>query len=379
MNNISVLKDCYGCGVCVVACPLNIIELRENKDGFYSPVIINPEKCVECHRCLDVCAFNHDKLAHQPSSEGTSCYGSWSLNPEVRATSTSGGLGFEIARHMILNGYQAIVVRYNTVKHRAEHYAASTVSELMASKGSKYIPSYTADGFSAINKRGKYVIVGLPCQADSIRRYMQKLGIERDCLIVDLLCYGTPSRKSWVRYLSSIESKTGRVLNVDFRYKGDGWHKSSCSRVEGEKEFVVDRENNPFYRIFFSDMCLNKCCHYSCKYKLLNSSADIRIGDFWGKTYERNEEGVNAVAAFTEKGHQVLKELREKGICYFEARSVEEFISAQMPDCAPRSLWRPILLWCVCTGVDLKKVAVLAKVSRILNNPMIIWNKIKGK
>ena len=83
--------------------------------------------------------------------------------------------GFEIARHMILKGYQAIVVRYNTVKHRAEHYAASTVSELMASKGSKYIPSYTADGFSAINKRGKYVIVGLPCQADSIRRYMQKI------------------------------------------------------------------------------------------------------------------------------------------------------------------------------------------------------------
>lgn len=92
MNNISVLKDCYGCGVCVVACPLNIIELRENKDGFYSPVIINPEKCVECHRCLDVCAFNHDKLAHQPSSEGTSCYGSWSLNPEVRATVEVWGL-----------------------------------------------------------------------------------------------------------------------------------------------------------------------------------------------------------------------------------------------------------------------------------------------
>lgn len=174
-DNILKLKDCYGCGVCVAACPLHIIELRENKDGFYSPVISDPDKCVECHRCLDVCAFNHEKLSHQPSLKEISCYGSWSLNPEVRATSTSGGLGFEIARHMMSKGYQAIVVRYNAVKHRAEHYVASTVSELQASQGSKYIPSYTVKGFSEIKKHGKYVIVGLPCQADSVRHYIRKL------------------------------------------------------------------------------------------------------------------------------------------------------------------------------------------------------------
>lgn len=379
MNNISSLKDCYGCGVCVAACPLQIIELHENKDGFYSPIIINPDKCVECHRCLDVCAFNYDNLAHQPSLQEISCYGAWSLDSEVRSSSTSGGLGFEIVRYMVSCGYQAIVVRYNIEKHRAEHYVASTISELMDSKGSKYIPSYTADGFSEIKKGGKYVIVGLPCQADSIRHYITKMRMESDCLIVDLLCHGTPSRNYWTQYLKSVKFQTGRVQDVDFRYKGNGWHRSACTRVKGEKGEVIDGERNPFYQIFFSDMCLNKCCHDSCKYKLVNSSADIRIGDFWGKTYKEDEKGVSAVVALTEKGHRVLNDLMEKNICHIEPQSIEDLTFAQMKDCAPHSIWRPVLLSFIRKGVNLKIVAMLATIAKVLNNPMIIWNKIKGK
>ena len=379
MNNISLLKDCYGCGVCVAACPLHIIELRENKDGFYSPIIVNSNKCIECHRCLDVCAFNHDKLAHQPSPKEITCYGAWSLNPEVRATSTSGGLGFEIVRYMLSHGYQAIVVKYNTEKHRAEHYVASTIPELMDSKGSKYIPSYTADGFSEIKKDGKYVIVALPCQADSIRHYITKMGIDSNCLILDLLCHGTPSRNSWIQYLKSIEPQTGRVQNVDFRYKGNGWHRSACTKVKGDRGEIIDGKRNPFYQIYFSDMCLNKCCHYSCKYKLLNSSADIRIGDFWGETYKKDEKGVSAVVALTEKGQRVLYDLMEKNICHIESRSMEDLTSAQMKDCAPHSIWRPALLFIIRKGLNLKTVARLATIARVLNNPMIIWERIKRK
>lgn len=95
------------------------------------------------------------------------------------------------------------------------------------------------------------MIVGLPCQADSIRRYMAKMKMESDCLIVDLLCHGTPSRNSWTRYLKSVKFQTGRVQDVVFRYKGNEWHRSACTRVIGEKGEVIDREGNPFYQIYF--------------------------------------------------------------------------------------------------------------------------------
>ena len=40
-------KDCYGCGVCVAACPRDAIQMRLNADGFYSP-ILDSSKCVHC-------------------------------------------------------------------------------------------------------------------------------------------------------------------------------------------------------------------------------------------------------------------------------------------------------------------------------------------
>ena len=38
-KNITCLNNCYGCGVCVKACPTKIISLKETSDGFYAPII----------------------------------------------------------------------------------------------------------------------------------------------------------------------------------------------------------------------------------------------------------------------------------------------------------------------------------------------------
>ena len=42
MKNISLIKDCYGCGVCSASCPKNIISMQLNQDGFYEPKIVDP-------------------------------------------------------------------------------------------------------------------------------------------------------------------------------------------------------------------------------------------------------------------------------------------------------------------------------------------------
>lgn len=63
-----------------------------------------------------------------------------------------------------------------------------------------------------------------------------------------------------------------------------------------------------FYQLFLGDYCLGKQCYEHCKYKYKQSSADIRIGDLWGKTYIDNEDGVSGAVAFTEKGNDILKQ-----------------------------------------------------------------------
>ena len=61
--NISDIHNCYGCGVCTKACPVHIIVLHLNKEGFYEPFIAEEDKCIHCGLCRDVCAYIKDEPA----------------------------------------------------------------------------------------------------------------------------------------------------------------------------------------------------------------------------------------------------------------------------------------------------------------------------
>ena len=223
-NNISKLKDCYGCGVCVKACPVKIISLEENKDGFYVPVIREQDKCIECNLCLRTCAFNHDEVATDDSE--IKAYAGWSKDPLVRQWCSSGGVGFEVGRKLINDGFNAIGVRFNAKKNRAEHYIAATVDDFMPSVGSKYIPSYSADGFNTIDRKKKYLVTGTPCQIDSFRRYIRHFKVEDNFVLLDFFCHGVPSLLLWDKYTAEIRKKIGDITFASWRNKTTGWHDS---------------------------------------------------------------------------------------------------------------------------------------------------------
>lgn len=49
---------CKGCGLCVTACPLNIVQLDESKmnsKGYYLAHVAEPEKCSGCTNCAVMC------------------------------------------------------------------------------------------------------------------------------------------------------------------------------------------------------------------------------------------------------------------------------------------------------------------------------------
>ena len=55
--------------------------------------------------------------------------------------------------------------------------------------------------------------------------------------------------------------------------------------IKGEKSYYNKKrsEGDLFYKFFLGNMCLGRACYKDCKFKYLNSAADIRIGDLWGK------------------------------------------------------------------------------------------------
>ena len=384
MKNISEIKDCYGCGVCATICPKNIISISLNADGFYQPEVFDEDKCIDCGLCLNVCAFHNKGLALQETSIRS--YAAWSNEPAVRRKCASGGAGFEIGRTLINKGYKVCGVKYNAEKQRAEHFIATTVEELVQTAGSKYIQSYTLEGFKAINRRDKYLVTGTPCQIDSFRRLIQKWRVEDNFVLLDFFCHGVPSMLMWKKYTQSVEKITGPITYASWRNKLTGWHDSWAMAIDGEakgekvnwhdsynmlirgkKNYYNSRrsQGDLFYKFFLGNICLGKACYKHCKYKYNHSSADIRIGDLWGSAYEKNEDGVSAAIAFTEKGNDVLKQTN----CSLIEHPFEVVAEGQMKEKVVKPAIFPVVSYALKTSVPL--VGIIFKMilfsNRVLN------------
>lgn len=130
-----------------------------------------------------------------------------------------------------------------------------------------------------------------------------------------------------------LEPKIGEVTYASWRNKFEyGWHDSWLMGIDGvntskpvdwnesynllirgKRGFIQSRlsQGDLFYRLFLGDIALGPQCQKQCKYKYDRSSADIRIGDLWGKTYKEDQKGVSALIAFTEKGREIVESLKD--------------------------------------------------------------------
>lgn len=331
-NNVFLYieESCYGCGVCSVICPKKIIEIKENKYGFYTPTIKDFELCINCGLCIEVCSYCHDNVEKSENSLTESKgYASWSNDEKIRKNASSGGTGFEVAHFLNKKGYMFCGVRYNAEKQIAEHFMTDSLSEYERSMGSKYIPSYTVDAFSTITKGRKYFVTGTPCQIDSLRRYIKKRKIEDHFVLMDFFCHGVPSLLMWHSYLKTYQN--GHISDVCWRNKELGWHNSWVVKFfdSGIERYSSNfNDGDLFYDFFLGHRCLNPACQNKCKYKYTNSAADIRIGDLWGTKYQNNEAGVTGVIAFTTQGKNILKQMSDLITIFPE--SLEYVAEAQM-------------------------------------------------
>jgi hypothetical protein len=71
----------------------------------------------------------------------------------------------------------------------------------------------------------------------------------------------------------------------------------------------------------------------------------------WGKTYEKDESGVSALVAFTEKGREIVEGL--EGVSLQE-HSFEVVAEGQMKENAHAKVMAPVVMWMLRNKVPMR-------------------------
>lgn len=327
MIHVDLTHPCYGCGVCVSACPHNAIQLKMSNDGFWLPDI-DKNRCTECNICEKVCAHLDTHPCFPKEKTQISGYSIINNDPQIREQSTSGGASFAIASYLHDNGYKLVGVKYDTKNNIAKHFVADTLDEFRQSMNSKYIQSFTSDGFDKLKDGNRYAIFGTPCQIDSLRRWAKLRHKENNFIFIDLFCHGVPSYLLWSSYLKYHIRSTEKLIKPIFRDKQNGWHTYTLTLKTDRKNISHTLSRNDlFYNFFLESYILNIPC-YKCIYRDANSAADIRMGDLWGDKYHTNNEGITGILALTDRGRKIIQHLNQT--CTVTHETIETVIGGQM-------------------------------------------------
>ncbi len=307
---VDIKEECCGCTACKNICPVNAIEMKEDKEGFLYP-IVNEEKCIKCELCKKVCPVlnikNETKEQH--------AYIFQNANDDVRRQSTSGGAFSAIAEKIIdKNGivYGVIFDKDFNVIHKG----IENKGELYKFRNSKYVQSNLNNVFKEVKEnleKDRWVCFsGTSCQIEGLKNFLRKQ--YEKLLLVDVVCRAVPSPLIWKKYLKLKKQENGDVSKIYFRDKLYGYKYSNFSVYDSQNNLRYHNgvESDPYLRAFFSNICDRPSC-YNCKFKKLNRESDITLWDCFNvEKYNSkldDDKGTTRILANTVKGKRFVEEL----------------------------------------------------------------------
>ena len=273
MIDVNEKEQCCGCGACEQICPRNCIKMKDDEEGFLYPRPIE-NRCIHCNLCDHVCPTvnyrtNSDKIL--------GCYIAYNVNEEIRKTSSSGGIFFQLASLIIDHGGIVYGAAFDK-DYSVHHIRTCSHDQLLSLKGSKYTQSRIEHTFLNVREDlndGKIVVFsGTACQVAGLKTFLGKENEER-LLTIDLLCHGVPSPKVWSLYLRYISSINKNITHISFRDKSTGWkHYSMRFDFEEQENYVCIHQNDCYSQLFLSIDILNPRCLFGIIYSILEYYSD---------------------------------------------------------------------------------------------------------
>ena len=306
-------KDCMGCHACSNVCPKDCINMKNDNEGFWYPVV-DYNKCIRCGLCEKVCPIINETIV-QNKPKAYACYNN---NEAIRLESSSGGIFTLIAEYIIDNNGVVFGAGFDE-KFSVVHSYVETKEELKKFRGSKYVQSKIENTFKEakefLNQGRKVLFTGTPCQIGGLKSYLQREYNNLFC--IDIICHGVPSPKVWKKYISYREKQSGMLTQrIAFRRKDKGWKRYSVSfSFENEAEYRENFDKDLFMKAFLRNVCLRPSC-YKCNFKTLHRQSDITLADFWGVQNilpeMDDDKGTSLIFVNSVKGQAALEKIKDK-------------------------------------------------------------------
>lgn len=315
-------------------------------------------ECTDCGLCVKVCpgaSFSfpdHYRRMFDRDADPSLERGVWlgaflghTTDPDLRANTTSGGLGTAIPLYLLERGRirGALAVRSDPARAWApQAFVARTREDLMAGRYSKYPACSMNHLFRDLkDEPGPLLYTGIPCQLHGLHRMAalnRKLG-DKVGLTVGLFCHSCLDPAGVRDMLDAYGVPEGDLAEVIYRHtKLPGYVRARLrdGRVTGlPYPFVRPGGYRPnakelltFMFKLYSPLRCRMCLDATAEF------CDIAISDPWIRGWQGRPElrqGWNYIVARTARGLQTLQDMARDGAIALEPFPEAEALAAQAP------------------------------------------------
>jgi len=373
---------CCGCGACASICPTGAVTMEQTKQGFYE-ASISSDLCISCGKCMKVCPFTNESKRVKIGEGNLFSYKD--IDKDVLSHSSSGGMAYRLARLLQIKGYSISGCIFDRDTQKAKHVLIepSDKEGLCKLQGSKYMQSEFSPAMEKLVKcKTPIAIFGTPCQVAGARNLLRD---RTDALYIDLICHGVPSYNLYQKYKKSLaaqHSMDTSKMQIIFRYKPKGWRERYIYSTDFTQEVVTHQSKDEFFLMFEHGNCYSPAC-YECRWRG-SCSADLRIGDYWGKRFAKDTTGVSMVLAMTEHGKHIIKGLKNSAYgTSIREQKIEDYYSSQQIANEPKPVYYNEISRLLqedkesLTDIVKKFVLPFEKRRRVMKRMRNIYEKIK--